>query len=136
MNIESEFMKRMKLGILTRKPYISQRQIESNVNRKSCILHRHKFHLYHLSLHQALHGICESYWILSIGSSDSKQFIFWWCYLLIRQYLLITGILICITSFWTAKNPYWLWQIEHQRRFWMYDAIQVTKLLVLTLSDV
>jgi len=34
--------------------------------------------------------------------------------------------------FWTVKNPYWLWQIEHQRQWlWMYVAIQVTKLFLI-----
>ena len=86
------------------------------------ILHRNKFHAYHISLHQELHGqdfvnrirFCE--WVLAQLAEN----------LSLLSHVLFTDEAEFTNHgqlnkhnmhYWASKNPYWLRAVEHQRQW-------------------
>lgn len=114
------------LGTIAYDPHISTRQIEqdSGISRNSIhrILQRNKFHPYHVSLHQELHGtdfdnrvrFCQ--WFLhQIGNNNS-----------FLQNVLFTDeatfnnrghVNLKNMHYWAQDNPHWLREVEYQRQW-------------------
>lgn len=114
------------LAMIAHNPHVASRQIEraSGISQRSVlrILHRHKFHPYHVSLHQGLHGMdfinrvhfCE--WVVRQIENDG----------LFLDNVLFTdeatftnhgNVNLHNMHLWATENPYWLRQVEHQRQW-------------------
>jgi hypothetical protein len=111
------------LGAVANSPHLSSRQIESysGISKTSVhrILNHHKFHPYHVSLHQELHGndfqnhvqFCQ--WAQQQLQTDQT----------FSQNVLCTDeatftnhgqVNTRNVHYWAAENPQWLRQVEHQ----------------------
>ncbi|EFN69005.1 hypothetical protein EAG_00414, partial [Camponotus floridanus] len=102
-------------------PHISSRNISriTGISQSSVlrVLHRHKFHPYHVSLHQELHGedfrnrmeFCE--WALQQNNY------FWENYLFTDEATFTNHGQVNLRNmhFWAADNPHWIRQVERQR---------------------
>jgi hypothetical protein len=114
------------LGAVANNPHLGIRQIESfsgipktSVHR---ILKRHKIHLYHVSLHQELHGN---------GFQNRVQFCQWAQQQLQADQNFFQNVLFTDEAtftnhgqvntrnvrYWTAETPRWLRQVKHQRQW-------------------
>lgn len=112
------------LAAVAHNPYISSRNIsrDSGISRRSVlrILRRYKFHPYHMSLHQELHGndfqnrvtFCQwaqrkiqedNNFFLTVLFSDESTFTN--CGEVNRYNM----------HYWAVENPRWLREVEHQR---------------------
>lgn len=112
------------LATIAVNPHISTRQIEREVgvSKSSAqrILKRHKFHPYHVHLHQDLHGN---------DFSDRVTFCRWAQQQLLTNPNFFADVLFTDEAsfsnkgivnmrnmhYWSADNPKWLRQVEHQR---------------------
>lgn len=112
------------LAAVAHNPHVSSRAIsrDSGISQRSVlrILHRHKFHPYHVSLHQELHGddfvnrmtFCQ--WAREKIQEDENFF---------RRVLFSDEsgftnhgqVNRHNMHFWSVHNPRWLREVEHQR---------------------
>lgn len=112
------------LAAVHQNPQVSTRQLhrDSGISRDSIlrILYRHKYHPYHISLHQELHGddfhnrvvFCE--WALQ-QMQTNPNFI---AYVLFSDESTFTNygdVNRHNMHYWSLENPHWLRQVEHQR---------------------
>ena len=102
-------------------PHVSSREIarDAGMSQRSVlrILHTHKFHPYHISLHQELHGndfvdrvrFCT--WMLRHDTPDLSRILF-------TDEATFTNhgnVNLRNMHYWSVTNPHWLRQVERQR---------------------
>lgn len=105
-------------------PHISSRQLATNagISKSSVlrILKRHKFHPYHVSLHQELHGddfvnrITFCRWAQDRIRNNNNFFLS----VLFSDECTFTNhgeVNRHNMHYWSIENPHWLRQVEHQR---------------------
>jgi len=112
------------LAAVHQNPRVSTRQLHRDfgISRDSIqrILHRHKYHPYHISLHQELHGddfrnrvvFCE--WALQKMQTNHNFFV----NVLFSDESTFTnhgGVNRHNMHYWSVENPHWLRQVNHQR---------------------
>lgn len=112
------------LAAVANNPHVSSREIElhSGISRRSVlrILKRHKFHPYHICLHQDLHGddfenrvqFCR--W--GLAQMHNNNFI----NILFSDESTFTNhgqVNRHNMHYWATENPRWLRQVEHQRQW-------------------
>lgn len=112
------------LAAVQENPHVSTRQLhrESGISRTSIIriLRRHKYHPYHISLHQELHGddfrlrveFCQ--WAVQQKRMNPNFF----ANVLFSDESTFTNhgaVNRHNMHYWSAQNPHWLRQVEHQR---------------------
>ena len=114
------------LAMVARNPHVSSRQIEreSGVSKRSVlrILHRHKFHPYHLSLHQELHGtdfvnrvrFCE--WAQQ-QIRNNESFVDNILFTDEANFTNHGNVNLRNMHMWAVENPHWLRQVDHQRQW-------------------
>lgn len=111
------------LAAVALNPHASSRDLERQIgiSRTSAlrILHRHKYHPFHISLHQELHGndfqhrmeYCQ--WVLQHGHVFPR-------YVLFTDEATFTNhghVNLHNMHYWATENPHWLREVEHQRQW-------------------
>lgn len=114
------------LASVSRNPHISSRQIEreSGISRRSIlrILHRHKFHPYHVSLHQELHGndfmnrVAFCRWAIR-QIQNNESFLNTVLFTDEATFTNHGNVNLHNMHLWATENPHWLRQVEHQRQW-------------------